>query len=407
MLTAPDVEVSAPPNIVSPALAVSAFVPFARMPPERVSSPAVVSWLWRVRVPPLTVSAPKDALPPIRRFPVPENVTVELVAVKVVAEDVSQFAELIVIVADANVNVEAPLEVRLFVPNATVPAFVKASVPVHVRDPAKVVETAGLTVRLFTVCVMFMEPPDAFTTTFEAPTVNVPRWVSIDVTVIVDPLAVRAPPAFTTNVTALIARFEPLVFSVVVPAPPEIVSVPPTSRVPPVSTRPRVVRAKAAGPVRRTVRGANPLGAFRSLTVAPAPDIVRVLAPPVNVEPAPDVSQLPVTVHAPVVSVSVPDAPPVIATFDALTADAFAVRMPASPMVSAPPVRVRSLVARVVAPAPPWTDKVPDQMRRLVGPGNGTVDAPLLNPMSLNSAAAPGREATGIGSGAKEVQVEG
>src|SRR5207244_263265 len=78
----------------------------------------------------------------------------------------------------------------------------------------------------------------------------------------------------------------------------------------------------------------------------PAPVIVTVLAPPVNVEPAPDVSQLPVTVHAPVVSVSVPDAPPVIATFDALTADAFAVRMPASPMVSAPPVRVRALVAR-------------------------------------------------------------
>src|SRR2546427_59296 len=136
-----------------------------------------------------------------------------------------------------DVEVSAPpdivspaLAVRLFVPNATVPAFVKASVPVHVRDPAKVVETAGLTVRLFTVCVMFMEPPDAFTTTFEAPTVNVPRWVSIDVTVIVDPLAVRAPPAFRTNVTALIARFEPLVFSVVVPAPPEIVSVPPTSR---------------------------------------------------------------------------------------------------------------------------------------------------------------------------------
>src|SRR5439155_585203 len=142
MLTAPDVEVSAPPDIVIPALAVSAFVPLARVPPERVSSPDVVSWLWRVRVPPLTVSAPKEALPPTRRFPVPENVTVELVAVKVVAEDVSQFPELIVIVADANVKVAAPLEVRLFVPNATLPAFVKASVPVHVRDPVSVVVPA-------------------------------------------------------------------------------------------------------------------------------------------------------------------------------------------------------------------------------------------------------------------------
>src|SRR3989442_512256 len=208
----------------------SAFVPLARVPPERVSSPDVVSWLWRVRVPPLTVSAPKEALPPTRRFPVPENVTVELVAVKVVAEDVSQFPELIVIVADANVKVAAPLEVRLFVPNATLPAFVKASVPVHVRDPVNVVETAGVTVRLLTVCVTLMEPPDAFTTTVEAPTVNVPRWVSIEVTVMMDPLAVRAPPAFTTSVAGLIARFEPLVFSVVVPAPPAIVSVPPTSR---------------------------------------------------------------------------------------------------------------------------------------------------------------------------------
>src|SRR5439155_530554 len=83
---APEVDVSAPPDIVSPAFAVSAFVPLARVPPERASRPAIVSWLWSVRVPPLTVSAPKDALPPIRRFPVPENVTDELVAVKVVAD---------------------------------------------------------------------------------------------------------------------------------------------------------------------------------------------------------------------------------------------------------------------------------------------------------------------------------
>src|SRR5438093_13586646 len=107
MLTAPDVEVSAPPDIVSPALAVSAFVPLAKVPPDRVSSPAVVSWLWRVRVPPLTVSAPNEALPPIRRFPVTENVTVELVAVKVVAEDLSQSPEPIGILLDANGHVAA------------------------------------------------------------------------------------------------------------------------------------------------------------------------------------------------------------------------------------------------------------------------------------------------------------
>src|SRR5207247_9010826 len=118
VLTAPEGEVTAPSDIVSPALAVRAFAPFARMPPERARSPAVVSWLWRVRVPPLTTSTSKEALPPIRRFPVPENVTVELVAVKVVAADVSQFPEHIVTVADANVNVAAPMVVRLFVHNA-------------------------------------------------------------------------------------------------------------------------------------------------------------------------------------------------------------------------------------------------------------------------------------------------
>lgn len=181
-------------------------------------------------MPPLTVSTAKEALAPIRRFPVPESVTVELVAVNVVADEVSQLPDPIVMVAEAKVIVAGPLEVRLFAPKAIVPAFVKVSVPVHVRDPVNVVEIVGLTVRLFTVCEMLTVPPDAFTTTVEAPTVKVPRDVPIEVTVIVEPLAVRAPPAFTFNVTALMARFEPLVFSVVVPAPPAIVSVPPTSR---------------------------------------------------------------------------------------------------------------------------------------------------------------------------------
>src|SRR5438128_10459812 len=118
MLTAPDVEVSAPPDIVNPALAVSAFVPLAKVPPDRVSSPAVVSWLWRVRVPPLTVSAPNEALPPIRRFPVPENVTVELVAVKVVAEAVSQLPELLAIAADSSVNCATPPDVARCIAHA-------------------------------------------------------------------------------------------------------------------------------------------------------------------------------------------------------------------------------------------------------------------------------------------------
>src|SRR5438046_10722121 len=197
MLTAPDVEMSAPPDNVTPALAVRAFVPLASVPPERVRSPAVVSGLWRVRVPPVTVRAPKEVLPPIRTFPVPENVTVELVAVNVVVEDVSQFPELIVMVAEAKAIVAAPLEVRLFAPNAIVPALLTARVPLHVRDHVHVVEMAGLTARLFTVCEMLMVPPDAFTTMVEAPTVNVPSCVSIDARQMEDQLPPRNPPDFT------------------------------------------------------------------------------------------------------------------------------------------------------------------------------------------------------------------
>src|SRR5437867_10924947 len=121
MLTTPEVEVIAPPDIVSPALAVRAFAPLARMPPERVRSPAVVSWLWRVRVPPLTTSTSKKALPPIRSSAVPENVTVQLAAVQAAAEHVPQFPELIVTAADANGNLAAPLKGRRFALSPTVP----------------------------------------------------------------------------------------------------------------------------------------------------------------------------------------------------------------------------------------------------------------------------------------------
>jgi len=161
------------------------------------------------------------------RFPVPENVTVELVAVKLVAENVFQLPVLIVMVEDANVIVAGPLEVKSFAPKATGPALVRVRIPLHVNEPLKVVAIPGLTVRLFTVCGMLIAPPDVLTTTEEVPTVNVPRLVFIEVTVMVDALAVSDPPAFTFKVTALMARFAPLVFRVVVPAPPATVSVPP------------------------------------------------------------------------------------------------------------------------------------------------------------------------------------
>jgi len=254
-----------------------------------------------------------------------------------VAEEVSQFPELIVIVADANVNVAAPLEVRLFVPNATVPAFVKASVPVHARDPENVVETVGLTVRLLTVCVMLIEPADAFTRTVEAPTVKVPRWVSIDVTVIVDPLAVRAPPALTTNVTALIARFEPLVFSVVVPAPPAIVSVPPTSRL-----FAAMVKMTVEAPELNVTFPANSRVGLPNVIVREAEELKVIGAAKLHEADAevfvhdPDAVQEP-----PAVDVMKPAAL-LTFTFPATeTVDAFARRTPPAPLTVSPPPIVR------------------------------------------------------------------
>jgi len=132
---------------------------------------------------------------------------------------------------------------------------------------------------------------------------------------------------------------------------------------------------------------------------------VTVELPLVKVAPGPEESQFPLTVHVPLVSVSVPDVPPVMLTFDTLTDEAFAVSTPASPTASAPPVRARLLVARVVVPAPPWTVRVPDQMRRFVAMVNVAVDGPLLNTMSLNSAAPPGRTANVIVWEADELNV--
>jgi len=70
---------------------------------------------------------------------------VELVAVNVAADDVFQLPVLIVMVAEANVIVAAPLEVRLFAPNATTPALVSVRTPLQVKDPLKVVEIPALT----------------------------------------------------------------------------------------------------------------------------------------------------------------------------------------------------------------------------------------------------------------------
>ena len=110
-----------------------------------------------------------------------------------------------------------------------------------------------------------------------------------------------------------------------------------------------------------------------------APVNVTVDVPAINEEPRPDVSQLPLTVHDPLVRVMVPDVPPIIVTFETAVVDAFATRRPASPITSAPPVKARSFVVRVVIPLPPWTVRIPDQRRLFAAIVKVAVDAPELN----------------------------
>jgi len=173
----------------------------------------------------------------------------------------------------------------------------------------------------------------------------------------------------TVNVKVLLARTEPAF----------------TVKVPETSTRPVWVTV----PADEMTRLLKLLPAFRIAMLA-TPLIVTVLVPFVNTEPAPLVSQLPVLVNEPVVSVIVPLVPPVIATLDTVTMDAFAVRMPPLPTLSAPPVRPRLAVARAVVEEPSEIVSVPAQIRALVAIVNVWADAAEeLNEMLLNSL--PGR----------------
>ena len=110
-----------------------------------------------------------------------------------------------------------------------------------------------------------------------------------------------------------------------------------------------------------------------------APVKVTVDVPAINEDPRPDVSQLPPTVHDPLVRVMVPEVPPIIATFETAVVDALATRRPASPIERAPPVKARSFVVRVVVPLPPWTVRIPDQPRPFAAIVKVAVDAPELN----------------------------
>jgi hypothetical protein len=240
-------------------------------------------------------------------------------------------------VADAKVIVAGPLEVRLLAPNATGPALVKVRVPLHVREPVKVVEIPGFTVRLFAVCEMLIAPPDALTTTEDVPTVKVPRWVSIEVTVMVDAFAVSAPPAFTFNVIALIARFAPLVFRVVVPAPPATVRVPPVLK-----AFVDIVKATVAAPELNVMLPPNSCATFAKVIVCEAPELKVIGAMKFHEADVEELVQDPETVHEPPpAEVMYPAALFTVTLAAVETVDAFVRRIPVPPPTVIPPPTVR------------------------------------------------------------------
>src|SRR2546430_17631439 len=100
----------------------------------------------------------------------------------------------------------------------------------------------------------------------------------------------------------------------------------------------------AAETVPPIVSAPNPFDASRILRARAAPFIVTVLAVPLRVEPAPEVSQFPATVHEPEV-VIVPEVPPVMVTSATLTADVPAVSVAPSSTARFPPVPVRARLA--------------------------------------------------------------
>ncbi len=135
-----------------------------------------------------------------------------------------------------------------------------------------------------------------------------------------------------------------------------------------------------------TPRAGNVLWVDRVVIVPDALNVYVLVVPAFHVEPVPEVVQEPATVHVPVVTVSVPEVPPVMVRDDTPTVEAFAVRMPELPMDNAPPVRPRFAVASVVVFAPlPWTVRVPLQFSPFVPMVNVVVLAPELKLTLTNS----------------------
>src|SRR2546422_9478352 len=102
--------------------------------------------------------------------------------------------------------------------------------------------------------------------------------------------------------------------------------------------------ADAAETVPLIVSAPKPLEAFRIRTVFAAPLIVTGLEAAVNTEPAPDVSQIPATVHEPEV-VIVPENPPDIVPLMPLTTDVPRHKVASCMPTRLPPCAVKASVA--------------------------------------------------------------
>ena len=215
-VTDPEVLSSAPPLRVRLPFTVKGLVPLVREPALTVKL-AAVSCDSSLNVPEMDRAAKDWPAASVIVFPVPVRLTVDEVDVNPVAEEVFQEPPTLT-VAEAKVMVAAPEEVR-FPLNVGIEE-VSVRVPANVRLLANVVEMPALTVRLLTVWVTLILPPELPTTIVEEPTAKEPALLSIDRTVIVEPFVVRAPPAATVRDTVVIGRFDKEVDRVVVPAPP-------------------------------------------------------------------------------------------------------------------------------------------------------------------------------------------
>lgn len=219
-VTEPEVLTRAPPFNVRLPFTVRAFVPLPSDPALKVRLDAVSCESW-LRVPE-TESAAKDwPAASLTVLEPPVKVTLDAVAVKVPAEEVSHEPPRL-IVADAKAIVAAPDDAKF--PLNTGVEELSVRVPEKVRSPLKEVEMPVFTVRLFTVWGTLTLPPDAFTTTVEVAATKEPRLESMDLTVIVEPFAARVPPPATIKEVAAMGRFKADVDNAVVPVPPCTVS---------------------------------------------------------------------------------------------------------------------------------------------------------------------------------------